>query len=80
MTEEDLDIQREERAIYAIMIAACAPVVIALVIEGGVLDGGATLSLAVVVLGFVGLIAGIVAAARARRNARLPRATARHRS
>lgn len=77
--DDDQAIQREELGIYAIIIAASAPVVIGLAIEGGELDGGATLSLVLVVLGIVGLIAGVVAALRALLKSRLPRAIIRRR-
>lgn len=73
----DVEIQREERGIYAIIIAASAPVVISFAIEGGVLDGGATLSLLLVVLGLVGLFASVIAAVRMRLRGRLPKATVR---
>jgi len=56
---QDLDIEREERGIYAIITMASAPVVIGLALEGGVFDGGSTLSLALVAVGVVGLLAGL---------------------
>lgn len=73
-------IQREELGIYAIIIAASAPVVIGLAIEGGKMDAGTTLSLVLVVLGIVGMIAGVIAAVRAFVKPRLPRATVHRRS
>jgi hypothetical protein len=82
-TEEERDhqaIQREELGIYAIIIAASAPVVIGLAIEGGQIDAGATLSLVLVVFGIVGLVAGVLAAIRTFVKPRLPVATARRRS
>lgn len=54
--DHDTDVQREERAIYAIIAMAVSPVVIGLLIEGGVIDGGATLSILVVVAALVGLL------------------------
>jgi hypothetical protein len=66
----DLEIKREERAIYIIIMAALSPVVIAVLYRGGaVIDGGTTLSLLIVALGVVGLVAGV----RAMRS-RLPQA------
>jgi hypothetical protein len=68
--DQDLEIEREERAIYIIILAALSPVVIAALYRGGAaLDGGTTLSFLIVALGVLGLVAGI----RAMR-ARLPRA------
>lgn len=72
---DDLDIAREERQIYAIVVGASLPVVLGLMIEGGSMDGGTTLSLVLVVLGVAGLVTGLVAAARALVRPRLPRAT-----
>ncbi len=63
-------IAREERDIYAIIVAASLPVVIGLLIEGGSMDGGATLSLLLVAVGVVGLLAGL----RALVARRIPRA------
>lgn len=73
-------VRREELAIYAIIVAASMPVLIGLAIEGGELDGGATLSMVLVVFGIVGLIAGVSAAVRAFVKPRLPVATVRRRS
>ncbi|HWO24668.1 MAG TPA: hypothetical protein VNO30_38260 [Kofleriaceae bacterium] len=68
--DRDRDLQREERAIYAIIIAALLPVVVAALYRGGAeIDGGTTLSFLIAALGLLGLGAGI----RAMR-ARLPRA------
>lgn len=78
--DHDQGIQREELGIYAIIVAASAPVVIGLAIEGGEIDGGATLSLVLVVLGVVGLIAGVAAAIRAFVKPRLPVATVHRRN
>jgi hypothetical protein len=69
-SDEDLDIEREERGIYAIITMASAPVVIGLAVEGGVFDGGSTLSLAMAAVGVVGLVAGL----RAVVGHKLPRA------
>jgi len=67
----DRDIQREERAIYLIILAAIAPVIIALAIHRDAIDSGGTLSLIVAGLGVIGLIAGL----RAFRS-KIPRARA----
>jgi len=67
----DRDIQREERAIYLIILASIAPVVIALVIDRGAVDSGGTLSLILGSFGVVGLLAGLRAV-----QSRLPRARA----
>jgi hypothetical protein len=75
--DEDREIAHEERDIYAIMVAASLPVVIGLLIEGGSMDAGATFSLALAVLGVLGLLTGLVAGARALRRPRLPRARLR---
>ena len=64
------DIEREERAIYAIITVAISPVLIALLVERGVFDAGATLSVIFGALGIVGLLAGL----RAVYARRLPRA------
>jgi hypothetical protein len=70
MTRRDPEIEREERAIYIIIMAALSPVVVAALARGGVsLDGGTTLSFLIVALGVVGLATGV----RAMRS-RLPRA------
>lgn len=75
MSDDDHDemIEREERAIYVIMALAGLPVVIGVLVHGGVLDAGATISLACVVLALVGL------SYRLRRHPRLPTATVRAR-
>ena len=78
-TDEDDEIVREERQIYAIVMAASGPVVLGLLLEGGSMDGGTTLSLVLVVLSVIGLIAGLAAGARALSRPKLPRATV-HRS
>lgn len=54
--DHDTEVKREERAIYAIIAMAVSPVVIGLLIQGGVIDGGATLSILVVVAALVGLL------------------------
>jgi hypothetical protein len=71
----DTEIEREERAIYLIMLAAMAPVVIGLAIDRRTIDGGAALSLILVALGVIGLLAGL----RTILRRRLPRARARFR-
>ncbi len=77
--EHDIEVEREERGIYAIITMASLPVVLGLLLEGGSMDGGTTLSLVLVVLGVTGLIAGLVAGARALSRPKIPRATV-HRS
>jgi hypothetical protein len=52
----DDDADREERTVYAIIALAVAPVIVAVAIQGGVIDGGTTLCLVVAVLGAVGAI------------------------
>jgi len=53
---EDDEIEREERAIYIIILVALAPVMISLAYHGAkVIDGGTTLSLIIVVCGVWGL-------------------------
>jgi hypothetical protein len=54
--QHDTEIEQEERAIYAIIALAACPVVIGLMIEGGVIDGGGTLSILLVVVGIVGIL------------------------
>lgn len=56
---EDQDIEREERAIYLILLAVCTPILISLLIRRGVIDGGDTVILIVVGLGIAGLVAGL---------------------
>ena len=63
------EIEREERAIYMIMLAACAPILIALAIEHRAIDGGNALMVILVVLGLVGLGTGLRSV-----RTRLPRA------
>ena len=70
---EDVEIEREERAIYAIIIGAMLPVVIGLTLEGATIDGGGAISLLLVSLGVVGLVASVRALVRSR----VPRARAR---
>jgi hypothetical protein len=76
--DPDLEIEREERAIYLIIVTALSPVVVAVLYGGGAeVDGGATLGLLIVVLGMLGLRAGVRAMRsklpRARVHRRLPR-------
>ena len=53
--EEQPDaIEREERAIYFVLALAGIPVLLALAIDGGTIDAGATISLACVVLATIG--------------------------
>jgi uncharacterized membrane protein YqjE len=66
----DEDIEREERAIYAIAIIALAPVVIVAALRRVHFDSGASLCLLFVVLAAAGLVTTIV---RGRRQ-HLPRA------
>ena len=51
----DHEIDREERAIYAIIAAAGSPVLIAALIKGGAFDSGTTISLMLVVAGLIGV-------------------------
>ena len=67
---EDQDIEREERAIYLILIAVCTPIVVSLLIRGGVIDGGNTLILIVVSLAVCGLLAGLGVTRRSRSHRR----------
>jgi hypothetical protein len=74
MTDEDDDereIRREERAIYWIITAALSPVLVGIALDGRDLDGGGTLSLIFVVLGVIGLLAGLRVFAS---SSRIPRA------
>lgn len=64
--ERDIEVEREERAIYLIVLAACAPILIALGIENRAIEGGNALMLILVALGLVGLLAGAIAMRRAR--------------
>ena len=60
MTDPDPELEREERAIYIIIMVALAPVVVAALYHGGAaFDGGTTLSLLIVALGVIGLGAGV---------------------
>ena len=70
MTE---DIEREERAIYVIITIACLPVVVAVLLEGGAFDGGASLSLMMAIDALVGLAGLGLHGLRGRRR-RLPHA------
>lgn len=70
MHDGDLEIQREERAIYIIILVALSPVLVAALIrDGAAIDGGTTLSFLIAVLGVLGLATGVRAM-----DARLPRA------
>lgn len=64
--EHDNELRREERAIYLIVLAACAPILIALGIDRRPVDGGNTLVLILVTLGLFGLLAGFVEMRRRR--------------
>lgn len=76
MTDRDLEIQREERAVYVVIAAALLPVVVAALVaalraalhEGAAaFDGGTTLSALILALAVIGLGAGLRT-----RPARLP--------
>ena len=67
----DDEIEREERAIYAIAILALLPVVIVTLVQRMDWDFGTTVSLGIVLLGVLGLVMSFV---RWRRRPRLPRA------
>ena len=70
------EIEREERIIYVVIALACLPVVIAAFIHGGALDGGASISLIMVVAAIVGLLGIAAHRFRDRRKAKLPTARA----
>ena len=70
------DSEREEQAIYLIVIVVLAPVVLVTAIYHRIFDGGSSLCLLTVVLGAIGLLATWW---RARRPERLPRADVRTR-
>lgn len=70
MSDQDREIEREERAIYIIIMVALSPVIVAALYRGGAaFDGGTTLSFLIVALVAIGLTAGV----RAMRT-KLPRA------
>jgi len=71
------EIEREERIIYVVIALACLPVVIAAFVHGGSLDGGASISLIMVVVAIVGLLGIAAHRLRDRRDARLPSARVR---
>lgn len=68
------DSEREEEAIYIVVIAVLAPVVLVTATCDRIFDGGSSLCLLAVVLGAIGLFATWW---RARRTARLPCAEVR---
>ena len=68
------DVEREERAIYAIVITAMLPVVVGVGLEGSAVDAGGAISLLLVAFALAGLAAGI----RAMFRPKLPRARARY--
>ena len=74
--DHEHDVEREERAIYLIVIIALAPVVIVALARRVNFDSGTTLCLLGAVLGAIGLLASL---ARAVRRPRLPNARARMR-
>jgi hypothetical protein len=65
------EVEREERAIYVIIMVVFIPVVVALWLDGQVVDAGGTLSLMLIAAGALGLVATRRAL---RRGSRLPRA------
>ena len=71
---EDLDLEREERAIYIITILVLAPVVVVAIARRASFDGGTTLCLIAAVLGVIGVATSI---ARRLRRPGLPCARAR---
>jgi hypothetical protein len=76
MHDQDREIQREERAIYLIIMIALSPVIVAaLYHHGAAMDSGTTLSFLIVALGLIGLATGV----RAMRS-RLPRARVHRRT
>ena len=66
--------EREEQAIYLIIMSGLAPVVVVTAIYHRIFNGGPSLCLLAVVLSAIGLVATWL---RARRPARLPRADVR---
>ncbi len=56
---DDANVAREERAIYAIIAVAVTPVLLAVAIQGGVIDSGTTLCLILAVIGVVGFVLGL---------------------
>jgi len=70
--DEDDVVEREERAVYAIIAIALAPVLIAVAIRGGIFDSGSTLCLLLV----VAAIGGFASLARrlVRTRSEFPRA------
>ncbi|MDX2089521.1 MAG: hypothetical protein SFX73_16830 [Kofleriaceae bacterium] len=78
MSHEPDEIEREERAIYVVIGLACLPVVIAAFIHGGALDGGASISLLMVVLALGGLSGLAKHNFRRKRAGRIPRAQLHH--
>ena len=61
MENDDDAIEREERGIYLVMFLAGLPIIGVLVIENRTIDGGNALILGIVMLGVVGLVAGLKA-------------------
>lgn len=68
--DPDPELEAEERAIYGIMLATAMPILIALLWQRRLIDGGNLLALFLIVLGLAGLIGPRVF----RPRARLPRA------
>ncbi len=56
MGMRDREIEREERAIYAIVALAGAPLVFAASVEGTMLDTGSTIGILLMSTGLVGLV------------------------
>ena len=56
MDDDEVAAEREEKAIYAIIAIAVAPVIVAVAIQGGVIDSGATLCMLVAVIGLLGVL------------------------
>lgn len=69
MTDDQQEIEGEERGIYAIVGVACLPIVVAVLAESKVeLDGGNIICFAIVILAALGLFSLL------RRRDRVPRA------
>ena len=51
--------EREERAIYAIMAVVATPVLVAVGVQGLVIDSGATLCMLLGLIGVIGFVLGL---------------------
>lgn len=73
MNDDDIDIAREERGIYLVILGAMIPIVFGTLLAHDVFDAGSTISLMLVVLAVFGLVSRAVL----RSKTRLPIARAR---